>query len=204
MTDASDQPIEPSPDEKVRIDRRTAMKAALGGAVVAAAWSAPKIEGLSLSPDYASAASVRPVTNPWVNAHPSSNGGAYSVIECVGNNVGLNNCGDYHAPALALAGPTNGEVFTLNATLGGQVKNNGQTYIKLTGINNASYSCAVNISGTCTPDNGNAGLNTPANFNGVGTYTLSKNVPDKTVSTTCSGPLLYYKTTITLNVDCTY
>lgn len=45
-------------DDRKRIDRRTAMRVALGGAAAGAAFMAPRIEGLSLAPDYASAATA--------------------------------------------------------------------------------------------------------------------------------------------------
>src|SRR4051794_16986028 len=40
-----------------RLDRRAAMKAALAGVAAAAVWQAPRIEGLSVAPDVAQAAS---------------------------------------------------------------------------------------------------------------------------------------------------
>lgn len=39
-----------------RVDRRTAMKAVVAGGVAGAVWSAPRIEGFSLLPDFAAAA----------------------------------------------------------------------------------------------------------------------------------------------------
>ena len=50
------------------------MKAALGGVAAAAVWSAPRIEGLSVAPDVAQAASCTggtatvPTTPPFVSA----------------------------------------------------------------------------------------------------------------------------------------
>lgn len=41
--------------DKKSIDRRDAMKAALGGAAAAAALSAPKVSGFRVLPDYAAA-----------------------------------------------------------------------------------------------------------------------------------------------------
>lgn len=45
-------------EERTRLDRRTAMRVALGGAAAGAAFTAPRIDGLSLAPDYASAATA--------------------------------------------------------------------------------------------------------------------------------------------------
>lgn len=44
--------------DQVRVDRRQAMKAALGGAAAAVALSVPRIEGFSIAPDYAAASSA--------------------------------------------------------------------------------------------------------------------------------------------------
>lgn len=47
-----------SGEERTRLDRRTAMRVALGGAAAGAAFMAPRIEGLSVAPDYAAAATA--------------------------------------------------------------------------------------------------------------------------------------------------
>lgn len=53
-----DEAAADTPSEKSGIDRRAAIKkGVIGSAIVGVAWSAPKVEGLSLRPDYASAAS---------------------------------------------------------------------------------------------------------------------------------------------------
>jgi hypothetical protein len=55
----SDDAVGPDEQDLTGIDRRNLMrKAALGAAVTGAVWAAPKIEGLSLRPDYASAGST--------------------------------------------------------------------------------------------------------------------------------------------------
>ncbi len=45
-------------EERTRLDRRTAMRVALGGAAAGATFMAPRIDGLSLAPDYAAAATA--------------------------------------------------------------------------------------------------------------------------------------------------
>ncbi|MCO5312218.1 MAG: hypothetical protein M9952_04675 [Microthrixaceae bacterium] len=45
-------------EDRARLDRRTAMRAALGGAAAGAAFMAPRIDGLSVAPDYAAAATA--------------------------------------------------------------------------------------------------------------------------------------------------
>ena len=50
---------EVGPDEAGRIDRRSAIKKGVVGAAVAGvAWTAPRVEGLSLRPNYAAAVSL--------------------------------------------------------------------------------------------------------------------------------------------------
>lgn len=45
-------------EERTRLDRRTAMRVALGGAAAGATFMAPRIDGLSVAPDYAAAATA--------------------------------------------------------------------------------------------------------------------------------------------------
>lgn len=60
---------------EARLNRRRMMQAALAGGAAAAVWSAPRIEGLSIAPDYASAATCTTsspdfgltATNCWAN-----------------------------------------------------------------------------------------------------------------------------------------
>ncbi len=47
-------------DERRAVSRRRAIQAAVGAGVSAAVWNAPRIEGFSLAPDYAAAATAAP------------------------------------------------------------------------------------------------------------------------------------------------
>jgi len=66
--------VETDQDRSI-IGRRAAMKAALGGAAVAAVASAPSITSFSQTPDYASAASCD-VTNSFTDRYTSTGGSA--------------------------------------------------------------------------------------------------------------------------------
>src|SRR4029077_2721851 len=69
-----------------RLDRRAAMKAALAGAAAAAVWEAPRIEGLSVAPDVAQAASCTggTVNSPTFSAVSHSVGNLGEVQFCWG------------------------------------------------------------------------------------------------------------------------
>lgn len=53
----AERPAAAPAQDALRLSRRNAMKAAVGGAVAVGAFAAPRIEGFSLVPDYAAAAS---------------------------------------------------------------------------------------------------------------------------------------------------
>lgn len=56
-----DQP-KPQDITRTQIERRAALRAALGGAAAAAAFTSPRIQGFSVAPDYAAASCVSSVT----------------------------------------------------------------------------------------------------------------------------------------------
>lgn len=72
--------------DKKSIDRRDAMKAALGGAAAAAALSAPKVSGFRVLPDYAAAASgLSTITIGSVGDGTCGQGRAYCWGSFTGN-----------------------------------------------------------------------------------------------------------------------
>lgn len=96
-------------DDDSRIDRRAALKKA-GAAAVAAGvvWSAPRIDGLSLVPDYAAAgtAAVAAITFNWNSDGPGAAGGSNRFSPRPG-------LGGY-----TMNGTCPGPGITANATLG--------------------------------------------------------------------------------------
>lgn len=76
--------LEPGSDEeRTRLDRRTAMRVALGGAAAGAAFMAPRIEGLSVAPDYASAATACTVGSQGTSV--TVNGNSEKRVPCSGS-----------------------------------------------------------------------------------------------------------------------
>jgi hypothetical protein len=72
MTEHTEPDDAPGEAGASRLDRRAAMKAALGGAAAAAVFSAPRIEGFSVAPGYAAMATplcVNPTLSGWAHAH---------------------------------------------------------------------------------------------------------------------------------------
>lgn len=207
MSTESMQPESTEEPSQTQIDRRTAMKAALGGAVAAAAWSAPKIEGLSLSPDYASAASQTTVPATVVNAHRAENAGGSTYV-CVGHHNGgmYGSCSDWSPSATTIAIPNTSETFTLNATLGQRTKNAGFTNVQLSGLTNSNYFCDVTLNGYCqmTPGAANVGGNAGNLNSGGATTTLNTATSSVNWGTTCNGSALYIDTILTVSVACTY
>jgi len=146
---------EPAAGDRGGLDRRSAMKVALGGAVAAAAWSAPRIEGLSLAPDYAAAASCTGGTAGEITKN-SNNCGYYGDTECFGNNC----CGSWGFSANIAS------KFTLNGNISGDVSgDNGNVQMTINGIDPPWQRCTVNVGGTCNN----------ASFRGGGTYTFNNN-----------------------------
>jgi len=53
-------PVDPENSDDRAVTRRRALRAAIGTGIAAAAWNAPRIEGLSITPTYAAAATAAP------------------------------------------------------------------------------------------------------------------------------------------------
>ena len=149
------------------LSRRDAIrKAIIGGGVAATVWSAPKIEGFSVAPDYASAASgTSGSKGGTVNSKASRDyncfcfgfGNACCRV-CWGNTNGSNcngtcgNCTNNCANATtgSISFPKNiGPDIALNYAANGDVVNGGTLNLNLSGIDPPFQHCNVNVSGTC-------------------------------------------------------
>lgn len=141
-----------------QIDRRTAMKAALGGAAAAAAMSAPGIEAFSFAPDFAAAASQCPAGStvngsPATISRPNCTSG---LTKCWGNctcSEGNLNFASVGTITVNAASPSYGDP-TFAVSVGGQVKSGTNNNLSLTvanfTVNQPFSSCTVTISGACT------------------------------------------------------
>ena len=174
-----------------RIDRRAAMKAALAGAAAAAVWSAPRIDGLSIAPDVAQAAScVNPSADTTTHAAQVS---ATLVEQCWGVlNAGAISCSDFTVTR-------NAGRFNIGVRIGGDDGAeifNGGGFVKVTinGIDPPFQRCTVNVQTRCELGLLNSpAFGSPINFviNNNGTFPLSNAnqfscnligyVPDNTV-----------------------
>ena len=133
-------------DRPERVDRRAAMKAALAGAAAAAVWSAPRIEGLSIAPDVAQAAScVNPSADTTNHAATTS---LTFVEQCWGVlNAGAISCSDFTVTR-------NAGRFNIGVRIGGDDGGdlfNGGGFVKVTinGIDPPFQRCTVNVQANC-------------------------------------------------------
>lgn len=152
MTDSTN---DPGP-QATRIDRRQAMKAALGGAAAAAALTAPRIEGFSIAPDVAAASSqCAPGSQTAGTPNPlTRTSTAYGAYRCWGTGDAFAGC-DFDVPAGSITVPVASSNFTaptFDVLVGGQVSNdNGGINVAMTNftLNEPFESCTVEISGLC-------------------------------------------------------
>jgi hypothetical protein len=140
-----------------RIDRRTAMKAAIGGAAAATAMTAPGISGFSFAPDFAAAASQCPAGttvagSPATISRTRITCGFLNLTACWGNGC----CVDLGIGSItvnAASGSYNDPAFAF--TVGGQVRNNnGRVYVTVTNFTQHQpfSSCTINVTGNCGGD----------------------------------------------------
>lgn len=140
------------------------LKAAVAGTVAVGIWSAPRIEGLSIAPDYAAAASCTGGNmSEW--SLNSDNSGFLGNSEDWGNSGG----GQQNMGARA-AGP-----FTINAYVTGNVNDdNGAMVVTVAGIDPPFQRVVVSVSGNC--NNGGSfrtnGSTVTFNNNGTGNYLI--------------------------------
>ncbi len=155
MWEAEDTHIDPEAvaDEETdaaRLSRRTVIQAAIAGTAAAVAWSAPHIEGLSVAPDYAAAATCTggSITQVTKNSNDDCCGnqecwGNGSCFACTGNGCG----------SAGYGANVSGQNFTLNGNIGGDVNgDNGFVNLTVGGIDPPFQKCTVSIGGNC--DNG--------------------------------------------------
>lgn len=137
-----------SPEARTQavIDRRSALRAALGGAVAAAVFVGPKVEGFSIAPDYAAAASC--VSGSQAISHTTP------CIYCLGNGC-AGSCGTWNSGPVQITNNNTGTVLYATVTLNGATNGDGQTKVDVNGItSNAFENCtvksnSVNQTGSC-------------------------------------------------------
>ena len=161
---------EPSAQEVSRtaLSRRQAMRAAVGGAAAVVVWSAPRIEGFSVVPDFASAASCTSSTKNAASWPLSRTGnccwGSCSAMYCWNNgaSIGCNyGCGGNVWGCSST--PTSGNLdipknpsgnISLSYALKGGVANSGQSdptlNMSLNGMDAPFISCTVTVNGSCS------------------------------------------------------
>jgi hypothetical protein len=181
--------------EPVRIDRRAAMKAALAGAAAAAVWQAPRIEGLSVAPDVAQAATgtcVGGTTQFVKNSNGALLGRCWGNTELVGAACGVATVNT------ALPAPWS---FDAVLTFGGEWttlgSSNGFVTIDVNGIDPPFERCTANITGACS---GNTFSAVPSTLN----FNSDVTAVD-TAQLECSGsaPVVGQSASATITIACT-
>lgn len=182
------------PDEQQRIDRRTAMRAALGGASAAAVFVAPRIEGFSLSPDYAAAASCTD-TSGNLTFNTEKPGGC--AVICWGTKNGntsggcgglcANGCCSDETQNLQLPGTNFNLRFDMGGTAAcaGCTDNAGYRYA-INGIDPPFQSCTLNygISNDCNKPAPTVANNNVALTNWVNTFTCNSANTNRSLTVT--------------------
>lgn len=139
-----------------RIARRAAIKAAVAGTAAAVVWSAPRIDGLQIIPDYAAAASC---TSPGVsntNFSASDCGGGL-IGACWGNNTGSWGSCPCSDKSYSVSPGFN---FVVSGNVGGGIQDDsGFINVSVNGIDPPFQKCTVEVNGACSNFriNGNGG-----------------------------------------------
>lgn len=183
------------PAESFRLDRRAAMKAALGGAVAGAAFVAPRVAGFSVAPDYAAAASCIGDQNTSVNRQSSDR---CLNVKCWGNF----NSGGICACNCNAIGPLSNSVANFNLTVNGSggaggvtCGKNGTFNIAINGIDPPFQTCTVNVNGNCP--------GTFLTFNGAGPLTYNSSSSQTVNSIGCNGgDGTGARPSVTINMTC--
>jgi len=185
------------------------MKAALAGVAAAAVWQAPRIEGLSVAPDVAQAASCTggTVNSPVQNAVSHSVGLGINQL-CWGGLSG-NLCTNRTVTATI---PNNNFGFSVNASgyvqnlIAGGTINNGSLAVTVNGIDPPFQSCFVRINPTATlTDCGGGPGSTFFNPDAANTQLNFPNSATQNLAIGCNTALLSFVNValVTLTLTCT-
>ena len=191
----------PTESEANRLDRRQAMKAALGGAAAAAVFTAPRIEGFSTAPNYASAVTDPPCVDKAANStlSRSVNSTTCAVYRCWGTG-GCTGCNTAQSLGTTTVTPPTELppylVPSLTGTVTGQIKNTGSYSLNLSNFDDGKpYNrCVVSLNGSCSGSPGTVTANPSSitrNTNGNFTGSLI-----------CSSSTLYPNATVSVNMTC--
>ena len=162
--------------EPTVLGRRRALQAALGGAAAGAAFVAPRIQGMSVVPDYAAAGTAACTTNsPKSVAINSSRANRTCCLQPLtqlgfagtGASVNCNGNLDCGTPTINFGADTSGSLsilknnagpatnIDLNYNVGGGIKefiasfdNTSKVGMAISGLS-AGQSCTVNLNGSC-------------------------------------------------------
>lgn len=196
----SSSEVSENPPSEDALARRAALKAALGGTVGAAVWMAPRVEGLSLAPDYAAAASCVGGSASQLSKN-SIDCSYYGEQECWGNGC----CETYNFSQQSIGS----KPFILNASLSGNVNNDGTASVTINNIDPPFQRCNVNVVGNCN-NGGSFRVGPPggpySNGNNASrNFTVNSNGTTNTLID-CQGGGGYYQPdpngTIRINVSC--
>lgn len=173
--------------DREQIDRRRAMKAALGGAAAAAVFTAPRIEGFSTAPDYASAATVPACaggSTTAANQHTrATNCNTSGLPKCWTTGTGGLGCSSCNTGAVSVGPARTLGGVTVNANITGRAHQNasatdgGKLFVTFAG--NTNQSCNITLTGKCydffeTNSADLAGIGNAALAEGFnGTYTFN-------------------------------
>lgn len=205
-----------------RISRREALRrVAVAGAAAGAVWAAPRIEGMSIAPDYAAAASGNNAnkTTPALASSASRGyncfcfgfGNACCVVcwsgtngsNCSGAVCGncTNNCTGTQNTQLIVPTFNNPNAITMNGALSGNVRDaNAALNLVLNGIDPPFQQCTVAVNGVC--NSGSFTLNPPSGY--AGPYNTSPGTIGP-FSPQCSGSdCSNLNASLTINLQCNF
>lgn len=173
-----------------RLRRRTLIKAAIGGTLGGAVFAMPRIEGLSIAPDYASAGSISGCNSSANTTNTKGNVGFNTtyhgcVYYCWGNtNFGCN--GDSacnNSNKNITAGP-----FSVNMSVTGRAYPSNSRYsFNMNGIDSPFQHCQVAVVTNCNgsyTSNWNANGSFPLNVLGGNTLAMNCGATNQSINVT--------------------